>query len=133
MKKVTSVKTDDPAKKKFTLVIKGLVKKVVDIKPAYVRLNGYQGETLETFVKLIPSEKFEFSVLGMELRKNRKIKASLIKPEKGEKTWKIKITAASDKPDDLYDVLTVQTNNKYKPRLKIRVYAIFLEKKEQNS
>lgn len=133
MKKVTQVETDDPVKNKFTLVIKGLVKKVVDIKPAYVSLNGYQGETLETIVKLTPSEKFEFSVLGMELRKNRKIKASLIKPEKGEKTWKIKITAASDKPDDLYDLLTVQTNNKYKPRLKIRVYAIFLEKKEQNS
>jgi len=133
MKKVTQVETDDPVKNKFTLVIKGPVKKIVDIKPAYVRLKGYQGETLETFVRLTPSEKFNFSVLGMKLRKNRKIKASLIKPGKGEKVWKIKITAASQKAEDLYDVLTVQTNNKYKPRLRIRVYAIFLEKKEQNS
>jgi len=56
MKKVTQVETDDPVKNKFTLVIKGPVKKIVDIKPAYVRLKGYQGETLETFVRLTPSQ-----------------------------------------------------------------------------
>ena len=133
MKKTTIVKTDDPANKKFKLIVTGQVEKVVDITPATVYLDGNPGDTLEAVVSITPSEKYKFSILGMEQKNNTKIKASLIEPKGDEKSWQIKISSTSDKAGDLNDVLTLKTDSKYKPILKIKVYAIFLEKQEAGS
>ncbi|NOX35235.1 MAG: hypothetical protein GXP56_16150 [Deltaproteobacteria bacterium] len=128
MKKVVLVKTDDPQKRKFNLVVTGQVEKVADINPASVYMNGKPGDTLEAVVNITPSEKYKFSILGMKQKINTRIKATLIEPVKGKKTWQIKIKSTSDKAKDLYDVLTLKTDSKYKPELTIRVYAIFLGK-----
>lgn len=133
MKKVIQVKTDDPAKKKFSLVVTGLVEKIVDINPASVYLDGNPGETLEAVVTITPSEKYPFSILQMEQKNNNRIKATLIAPTGDMKSWKISINSRSEKAEDLYDVLTLKTDSQYEPTLTIRVYAIFLEKKKTAS
>ena len=125
--------TDDPGKKKFNLVVTGTVEKVVDIQPASVYLDGNPGDTLEAVVNITPSEKHMFSILGMEQKNNTGIKAKLIEPKGDTKSWQIKIESTSDKADDLYDVLTLKTDSRYKPKLTVRVYAIFLEKKKSDS
>ncbi|MCK4767627.1 MAG: hypothetical protein KAS28_04495 [Desulfobacula sp.] len=133
MKKTILVKTDDPGKKKFNLVVTGLVEKVVEINPVSVYLDGAPGETLESIVTITPSEKYKFSILGMEQKINTRIKAQLMEPKGDEKFWQIKIKSTSDKADDLYDVLTLKTDSQYRPILTIRVYAIFLKKQESKS
>ena len=133
MKKVILVKTDDPERKEFNLIVTGPVERVVDINPASVFLNGKQGDTLEAVVNITPSEKYKFSILGMEQKINTKIKAMLIEPKGDKKSWQIKIKSTSGKADHLYDVLTLKTDSQYKPTLTIRVYAIFLEKQESKS
>ncbi len=133
MKKTILVKTDDPGKKKFNLVVTGLVEKVVEINPVSVYLDGTPGETLESIVTITPSEKYKFSILGMEQKINTRIKAQLMEPKGDEKFWQIKIKSTSDKADDLYDVLTLKTDSQYRPILTIRVYAIFLKKQESKS
>ncbi|MCD4721852.1 MAG: hypothetical protein K8S13_18635 [Desulfobacula sp.] len=133
MKKVILVKTDDPKKRKFNLVVTGPVEKIVDIKPASVYLDGNPGDTLESVVTITPSEKYKFSILGMEQKINTKIKAQLIEPKGDEKSWQIKIKSISDKANDFYDVLTLKTDSRYKPTLTIRVYAIFFKKQELKS
>ena len=132
MKKVILVKTDDLEKKKFNLIVTGQVEKVVEIDPLSVYLEGKPGDTLEAVVNITPSEKYMFSILGLEQKINTKIKARLIEPEGDTKSWQIKIKSTSDTADDLYDVLTLKTDSQYKPRLTIRVYAIFLKKQEPN-
>ena len=87
MKKIIQVKTDDPEKKKFNLVVTGLVEKVVDINPVSVYMKGNPGDTLERVVTITPSEKYPFSILGMETRGNAGIKALLIAPIKDKKSW----------------------------------------------
>lgn len=128
MKKVILVKTDDPVKRKFNLTVTGPVEKVVDINPGSVYLDGAVGDTLEAVVKITPSEKYMFSILGMKQKINAGIKATLIKPKGNMKSWQVKITSTSNKADDLYDVLTLKTDSRYKPTLTIRVYAIFQKK-----
>jgi len=128
MKKVVLVKTDDPMKRKFNLTVTGPVENVVEIDPGSVYLDGKVGETLESVVTITPSEKYMFSILGMKQKINAGIKATLIQPEKGVKSWQVKITSTSNKADDLYDVLTLKTDSQYKPKLVLRVYAIFQKK-----
>ncbi|MCP3876057.1 MAG: hypothetical protein GY699_23280 [Desulfobacteraceae bacterium] len=133
MKKVIVVKTDDPEKKKFKLIVTGPVEKVVDVKPSSVYLNGNPGDTLEAVVKITPSDKYKFSILGMEQKTNSRIEAKLIEPKGDDKFWEVKIKSTSEKADDLYDVLTLKTDSKYRPKLAIRVYAIFIEKQKPKS
>ena len=133
MKKVIQVKTDDPGKKKFNLVVTGPVEKIVDISPGSVFLNGNPGDTLEAVVNITPYEKYPFSILGIETRGNAGIKPVLVAPVEEKKTWKVKIKCTSDKAQNLYDVLTLKTDSPYKPKLIIRVHAIFSDKKALKS
>jgi len=133
MKKNIQVKTDDPDNKKFNLVVKGPVEKVVDITPASIYLKGNPGDILEAVVTITPSEKYPFSILGMETRGNASIKSTLIAPTKDKKSWQVKIKSTSDKVLNLYDVLTLKTDSPYKPKLTIMVSVRFLEKKAPKS
>jgi hypothetical protein len=133
MKKVVVVKTDDPARKRFNLVVTGPVENVVKISPASVYMDGKPGDTLEAVVDILPSEKYKFSILQMNQKINTRIKATLIQPRGDEKSWQIKVKSTSQKPEDLYEVLTLKTDSPYKPLLTIRVYATFLEKPKKTS
>jgi len=133
MRKTIVVKTDDPEKKKFNLVVTGMVDKVVDISPRSVYLTGKPGETLETVVNITPAEKYPFSILELNQKVNTRIKATLVEPREDQEFWQIKIKSMSDKADDYYDVVTLKTDSQYKSILTIRVYAIFLEQKKQKS
>ncbi len=133
MKKATLVQTDDPEKPKFKITVTGAVESVVTIKPKSVYLQGNQGDTLETMVEITPSQKYQFSILGLKQKNNTDIKASLIAPEGDKKSWKISIKAKSEEAGQLYDLLTLKTDSKYKPSLVIRVNAKFIAKKESGS
>ncbi len=133
MKKVTKVETDDPEKARFTVTVTGPVEKIATIKPSSVYLEGLPGNTLETTIKITPMEKYKFSILGVEQKVNTNIKASIIAPKKDEKSWKVKVKAISDKPGEVYDLLTFKTDSKYMPSLYIKVYAQFIEKQKTGS
>lgn len=132
MKKTIQVQTNDPQNKSLSLVVTGQVEKLVEIDPKAVYLNGKAGDTLEAVVSLTPSEKYAFSILGLEKKNNSRIEANLIIPEKKNKTWQIKIKCRSDKAEDLYDELILKTDSKYVPSFGIRVSAVFVETKKTN-
>ena len=119
------VKTDDPENKKFYLKIAGKVKEIVKISPSTVNLNGVPGQTLSEVVTIEPVQKDELKILGMTLKYNKQIKAELIKPAQGEKNWQVKVSCYSDRSGDIYDFITLTTDNPNKSHLKIRVYAFF--------
>ncbi len=133
MKKVTKVKTDDPARAVFTVTVTGPVEKIAKIEPTSVFLEGLPGNTLETIIKITPAKKYKFSILGVDQKVNTNIQTSLIAPKEDGKPWQVKVKASSDKPGQVYDLLTFKTDLKYKPLLSIRVYANFIEKKKTGS
>lgn len=119
------VKTDDPENKKIYLKITGKIKEIVKISPSTVNLIGAPGQTLSEVVTIEPIQMDELKILGMKLRYNKQIKAELIKPGQGEKNWQVRISCYSDHSADIYDFITLTTDNPNKSHLRIRVYAIF--------
>lgn len=125
------VKTDDPKNKKFYLKIVGKVKEIVKISPSTVNLSGAVGQTLSEVVTIEPVQEDELKILGMKLKYNKQIKAELIKPGQGGKIWRVRVSCYSNHSADIYDFITLTTDNPNKSHLSIRVYAIF-EKAEPN-
>ncbi len=132
MTKTILVKTDDPGRRTLNLVVTGQVDRIAEISPPSIYLNGKAGETLEAVVTITPSEKYAFTLLGLEKRNKSSIEATLVQPEKEGKTWQIKIKCQSDKEEDLYDELVLKTDSLYLPTIGIRVSAVFLDKKKTN-
>lgn len=130
MTKTILVKTDDPQQRTLNLVVTGRVDRIAEISPPSVYLNGKAGEVLETVVAITPSEKYAFSVLGLEKRNKSRIEATLVQPEKGGRTWQVRIKCRSDKAEDLYDELVLKTDSPYLSSIGIRVSAVFLDTKK---
>ena len=130
MTKTILVKTDDPGQRTLNLVVTGQVDRIAEIRPPSVYLNGKAGESLEAVVTITPSEKYAFTLLGLEKQNKSRIEATLVQPEKGGKTWQIKIKCRSDKAEDLYDELVLKTDSPYAPTISIRVSAVFLDEKK---
>ncbi len=114
-------------------MVTGKVEKIAKIEPSSVFMDGRPGQTLEALVTVTPSQKYPFKILGMQQKINTRIRAFLVKPGNGEKSWQIRIKAMSVKPDDLYDVLTLKTDSPYAHELTIRVYASFIKKQDKKS
>ncbi len=127
MVKKILVKTDDPQNKKFYLQISGKVKELIKISPSTVNLSGAPGQTLSDVVTIEPVQGDKLNILDMKLQLNRQIKAELIKPGQGQKQWQVRVSCFSDRSTNTYDLITLTTDDPNKPRLKIRVYAIFEE------
>ena len=126
------VKTDDPKNKKFYLKIAGKVKEIIKISPSTVNLSGAPGQTLSAVVTIEPMQKDELKILGMTLKYNKQIKAELIKPGQGKKNWQVRVSCYSDRSADIYDFITLTTDNPNKSHLRIRIYAIFEEAEPMN-
>ncbi|NDY70527.1 hypothetical protein DO021_10160 [Desulfobacter hydrogenophilus] len=121
------VKTDDPKNKKFYLKIAGKVQEIIKVSPSTVNLSGTPGRTLSAVVTIEPVQKDELKILGMTLKYNKQIKAELIKPGQGKKNWQVRVSCYSDRSADIYDFITLTTDNPNKSHLRIRIYALFEE------
>ncbi len=76
-----------------------------------MNLNGIPGQTVSEVVTIEPVQMDELKILGMTLKYNKQIKAELIKPAQGEKTWKVRVSCYSEHPADIYDFITLTTDN----------------------
>lgn len=133
MKKTTVVKTDDPEKGRFNLTVKGPVERVVTIQPRSLYLKGTAGDTLEGMVQITPSEKYPFTITGLKQKGHFDVKAVLTAPKEDEKTWQIKMTAASTKPVQMYDLITLETDSTYLPTIPVRAYFMFAKKIDEKA
>jgi hypothetical protein len=119
-----------------------MVDAVAKITPRTVSLSGTPGDVLEAMVTITPIDKYKFSILGLDQKFNTQIKATLVKPDmvkpdmvkpgKKNSAWQVKITSTSQKADDFYDIITLKTDSKYKPKITIRVYAIYFAEKTKS-
>lgn len=125
MTKRILVKTDDPEKKKFNLVVTGMVEKVVTINPSAVYLDGNPGDILESTITITPSKKYMFIILGLEQNPESGVMATLVPPTKEGESWQVMVKVNSDKPGNFFDNLILKTNSSHTPELKIRVSALF--------
>lgn len=125
-----------------------MVDAVAEITPRTVSLSGSPGDVLEAMVTITPMDKYKFSILGLDQKYNTQIKATLVRPDmvnqdmvnqdmgkpgKKKSAWQVKVTSTSQKADDFYDIITLKTDSKYKPKITIRVYAIYFAEEKPKS
>ncbi len=126
VKKRITVKTNDPAKKKLYLEVRGPVEAVAIIEPDNIKFNGVAGDEFEQVITITPAEKYDFSVKGISLKSDMNISADLKQPEEGSKTWQILVKNKKKNPGRYFDMITVTTTSELKPEIKIRVYGMLL-------
>ena len=76
-------------------------------------------------VNIEPEPGYDLNIISLKQKFNKQIKAELVRPAQGQRNWQVKVSCHSDQSADLYDFITLRTDNPDKPVIKIRVYAIY--------
>ncbi len=132
--KKIDVRTDDPARQRIRLTVRGEVDSVVEISPEVVRLKGTVDENVTSAVTVVPSDKYDFSILSGQVKKGEDIRAEFQKDVPSEGCWRIVVKNIRKKSGRYYDEIHLETDSELKPRVKIRVFGTITEneKKEKS-
>lgn len=124
MKKQIVVRTNDPVHEKINLEVTGFVEEVAKVEPNSVNFVGKPGDEFEQVVSITPSEKYNFKIQEISLKTDMYLTAELKMPQEGQNTWQIVIKNIMTTPGRYFDIITVRTDSKIKPEIKIRVYGM---------
>ena len=123
MKKNIVVSTNDPQNPSVTLTISGMVEKIVDISPSFVRLGGIVGQRISTLVRVIPQQKYRFKVTGVDAMKGRDIQFAMSEKKFPEGDgYEILVENLKSDPGHYSDVLSLRTDSEIQPVIKISIY-----------
>ncbi len=118
--------TDDKVTPNYGLNILGDVTKFVTITPRVVRFNGNIGKEYKASVKIVPEEKFPFSIVDVSATRGQNIKYNLEDKRTGEeKAYILNIENQKNDAGAYYDVLVLKTDSPIQPEFKINVMARF--------
>ncbi len=121
--------SNDPKKRSTSLIFKGLVKKFVSITPRQVRLIGTEGQDLVRTVRIVPNRESPFKLLTARPidPKLFSVKLKEVKGKNGPE-YEISVTNVAKKEGRYSSLITLGTDSKLKPEIKIQV-SLYLRKK----
>ena len=121
--KTVTVETSDKKNPVARLEISGKIEKFATIVPASVRLSGPPGKPVVGEVKIIPQEKYPFSVTEAKALDGKNILIKLEEVTKPpEKGYVLHIENTKKDAGRYRDTIVLKTTSKIKPELEIRVY-----------
>lgn len=123
MAKTVQVTTNDPSSPQTKLEIMGLVKKVADVQPDYVRLAGRLGTKMEKKVTVTPTADFPFRIKQLKTKKKGNIRTVFKTDGKG---YEITVTSVYPREGSFDDQVIIVTDNPKLPELLIPVNAYVL-------
>lgn len=131
MQKSATVYTNDKKNPQLRLTIGGIVEKFVTIRPSKVRLRGFAGDEIKRKVTIIPEKKHPFKILKVRARNGKDISYQLSeeKSTKGQK-YALIIENKRIQKGKYFDIITLETDNKIRPELHIRVYGELRQRAE---
>jgi len=133
LKKVIKVLTDDKQTPQFDLHISGKVDKFVTIAPRVVRFNGKVGDKLKQTVTIVPEEKYFFSITDVSAKTGDNIKFTLKNIKVNNlKSYTLNIENLMTTKGSYHDVLTIKTDSKIQPELKLNVMARIVDPNDKN-
>ena len=112
-------------------MVSGTVMAYVSIKPRYIRLIGPQDKPLSATVEILPQKGFPFKIKEIETSEGENIRVEL-KPNQGSdglQGYELTVTNTMTDPGYYRDRITIQTDLKEKPTLRIPVNGRILAKK----
>jgi len=122
LSKTIQVYTSDPEHKIISLKVSGAVEKMVTIEPETIRLTGKSNEEITAVVKVLPMEKYPFTIKSISAKNEKILGLDLQPPEGDNPAWNIKVTNKQTQPGRYFDVITLVTDSIIQPKIKINVF-----------
>ncbi len=127
LSKTIQVYTSDPDHKIISLKVSGAVEKMVIIEPKAIRLTGKPSEEITATVKVLPMEKYPFTIKSISVKNEKTLGVDLQSPEGDNLVWNIKVTNKQTRPGRYFDMITLVTDSTIQPEIRINVFGNILE------
>jgi hypothetical protein len=121
LRKRFRVITNDPDGDTLTLVVIGEVRTYIPVKPNRVRLKGRVGEQVQKTVQIERLKDHPFRVKAINARNGKNMQFELKEDTSGKGGYRLVVTNTMKQPGTYYDVITIETDSKAKPKLQIPV------------
>jgi len=118
--------TTNNIQKEITIPIWGEIMppEIASIKPRRLALRGSAREQVKGSVKIIPNDKYPFSIMEVKPRDGRNIKYDLKEiEESGKKIYVLTVENLKKEKGRYYDTINLKTDNKHLPEIRISVSA----------
>ena len=97
---------------------------IASIKPRYLTLTGSAGKQVKGLVKIIPNDKYPFSITEVKPRDWKNINCGLKEVEySGKKIYVLTVENLKKEKGRYYDTINLKTDSKYLPEIRISVSA----------
>ena len=118
--------TTNKTQKEITIPIWGEIKPpdIVSIKPRRLTLRGSAREQVKGSVKIIPNDKYPFSITGVKPRDGKNIKYHIKElEESGKKIYVLTVENMKKEKGRYFDTINLKTDSKHLPEIRISVSA----------
>jgi len=112
----------DSANNILLLNISANIDRIATITPNVVHLMGAPEETIEKVVTIVPSEKYDFSIINNPVPPLKNIDLLLKKSGAGGKGWELLVTNKRKGVGRYYEVIVLKTDSVFQPELTVRVF-----------
>lgn len=126
MRKRFNVRTNDPRGELFSLVVRGKVLAYIPLTPNRVQLRGRVGEQVQKTVLIERLKAHPFHVKAVKARDGKNLRFELKEGNPGKDGYRLVVTNTMQKAGSYHDIITIETDSKAKPRLRIPVTARIL-------
>lgn len=125
LRKRFTVQTNDPKQPTVTLIVKGIVKAYIPVSPKRIQLRGAVDEQVQKIVRISRLETHPYSVKNVKAKdgKNLKFELKSSKLEAGKEGYRLIVTNTMAKAGSYRDMITIETDSKVKPTLRIPIVA----------
>ena len=121
------MRTNDPRHGIMTLKVSGVVEKMVSVEPNVIRLTGKVHDDITVVVKVIPTEKYPFTIKELTVKNKGTVQATLMPPEKKDSVWQVRVINKRTRPGRYFDMITLVTDSALQPKIRINVFGNILE------
>lgn len=128
LRKHFTVRTNDPQQSTFTLTVKGTVQQYIPMTPSRINLRGRAGEKLQTTVYIKRLKAYPFRVKNVKVKDGSHLRYKLKEGDSdiGKDGYRLIVTNTMQTAGSYRDMITIETDSKVKPTLRIPVFARIL-------
>jgi hypothetical protein len=128
LRKHFTLQTNDPVQSTFKLTVKGAVQAYIPMKPSRINLRGRAGEKLQTTVHIERLKAYPFRVKNVKAKDGSHLQLKLKEGDlgAGKDGYRLVVTNTMHTAGSYRDLITIETDSKIKPTLRIPVFARIL-------
>ena len=105
-----------------------MVETFATIEPRHARLFGKKGEPIHATIRIVPSEKHAFQILGPAQRETNEFRYTLSKTdEPGTDSYLLTVENKQEKPGRYFGTIVLKTDSIARPNIKITVHGYVTE------